>query len=416
MTRTPTLYDLSSAAFRADPFPTFAEMRREAPIYPVEEDGPVVWNRGTVWYTLRFADSLEVLNDPVRFVKDFKLAFDGEEVAEISEAPYFTRLVLESLIAQEDPRHARLRALVNKAFSPSRIRSWRGRVEAVAEELLDTVEERGTMDLIADFAFRLPVAVITGILGLPASDGERLRAWVSGANNPRSEEELARSHELMEELFAYLREEFEARRREPRDDLISALLEAEIDGQRLDEHEMLSMTGLLVGAGFETTMNLIGNSTLNLLRHPGEMERLRREPDLIVSAVEELLRFEGSLYTATPRWAAVDVDFHGVRIRRGDRVFPMILSANRDEDRFEDPDRLDLGRGDGRHLGFGRGIHFCLGAPLARLEAQIALNALLRRFSSLRLDGDEKDLEWVESPLFHGLERLPLAWDGTSAG
>ena len=409
-----TEYDLTSPAFRADPFPTLAEMRREVPIYSFEQNGKVPWERGRVWHPMRFAECLEVLMDPKRFVKDIELAFDKEQLAERPDthADSPLRILLESLIGQEDPRHARLRKLVNKAFSPGMIERRRGRIEEVIRGLLDDLVDRGEMDILNDFAFRVPMVVITEILGLPTEDGEQLREWTTGRGaSAATEEEYNDLIERIEALSDYLKAAFARRREDPRDDLITALLQAEVDGERLSKREMISMVALLVGAGFETTMHTLTNGVLNLIRHPDQMERLRRDPSLAESAVEEFLRYEGPLFTATPRWAAEDMDFHGAEIRRGDPMFPMLLSANRDEARFPDADRFDIGRQDNRHLGLGRGSHFCLGAPLARLEVRCALEALTDRLPPLRLAVSEDELKWVVSPLFHGVESLPVAWD-----
>ncbi len=411
-TSTETEYDLSSSEYRANPFPTYALMRREAPIYSFVEDGPVPWTRGRVWYVFRYADSVEVLRDTNRYVKDFQLAFTPQEIGEMPEMPYFVRAIADSLIAKENPEHGRLRRLVNEPFSARIVERRRSDMERIVEDLIDAVEEQGSMDLIGDFAFQLPITVITTMLGLPPEDGPRLREWAAdNAGAPRTEEEMRSSSERMESLFEYLREELTARRREPRDDLMSALLEAESDGRRLDDEEMLSMIGLIVGAGFETTMSMIGNAVLNLLRHPEAKERLAREPQLIGTAFEELQRYEGSVYAATPRWVAEDVDFHGHQLLRGDRIFPMILSANRDEEQFSDADRLDLERHPNRHIGFGLGPHFCLGGPLARIESQVAINALLRRLPDLRLAVPEEELEWIDSPIIHGPKKMPVTWD-----
>ncbi len=408
-----TEYDLTSPAFRADPFPTFAEMRRDAPIYSVEQDSQLVWERGRVWYPMRYQHCLEVLMDPKRFVKDFKMAFDEEQIAAMPDANSMVKVITDSLLSQEDPRHARLRGLVNQAFSPAMIAGKRGRIEEIICDLLDDLLERGEMDLLNDFAFRVPVAVITEILGLPIEDSDQLREWTTeGGVSAVTEEEFQAMIERLEALADYMRKAFAEREANPRDDLITALMQAEVDGERLNEDELISMVVLFVGAGFETTMHTITNGVLNLLRHPDELNRLCQDRSLLDSAVEELLRYEGPLLTATPRWAACDVDFHGVQIRRGDPVFPMLLSANRDEERFEDPDRFDLARQDNRHLALGRGIHFCLGGPLARLEIRCVLDALADRLlPRLRLAVPESELVWAESQFFHGVEALPVGWD-----
>ena len=405
-------FDLTSAEFRADPHPILAAMRREMSVYSRVTDSPLVWGRGTIWYPLRYDDSVAVLRDSRRFVKDYRLAFDASELADMPPEPGFAQRINASLISREAPEHTRLRKLVQEAFSPAMVQSRRSRISALTEDLLDRHASRGEMDLIADLAFLLPLRVITEILGLPASEGELMRRALSAV--PQTSEELERVTRDMKELVALLRQQIAERRRQPRDDLISALIAVEVDGDRLSEEDILTMIQLLVGSGFETTMNLIGNGVLALLQHPAQCERLCREPARIELAVEEMLRYDGPLFTATPRWAVTDVEIRGHRIRRGDRVSPMVLAANRDPERFPEPDVFDITRQDNRHIAFGMGVHYCLGGPLARQEAQIAINAILRRLPGLRLKGSSSELRWArkeEIPFFHGLEALDVAWD-----
>lgn len=410
MSNVTTSPDLSSPAFRADPFPTYAELRREAPILAVDGDSetPIPWMRGRVWYTFRYAESVEVLRDTKRFVKDFRNAYTPEEMPEI---PQFAMAIADSLIAQDDPNHVRLRRLVNPAFAVRSVERRRPQMEEIVHDLLDGVQDQGQMDLIGDFAFRLPMTVITSLLGLPPTDGDRLRTLLTNTGTPRTPDEIAASKERMTEFLDYLRAAFAERRKAPRDDLMSELLHAQEEGQRLNDEEMLNMVALIVGAGFETTMGMIGNATLNLFRHPEAMGRLRAEPGLIDNAFEELQRYEGSVYTATPRWVGEDLDFHGNKMRHGDRILPVILSANRDEEQFPDADRLDFDRQANRHIGFGVGPHFCLGGPLARLETHVALTALLQRLPNLRLAGEECDVEWLDSDIVHGPAKMMVAWD-----
>jgi cytochrome P450 len=248
-------------------------------------------------------------------------------------------------------------------------------------------------------------------MGIPGDDRNRFRTWsntvVSPALTPESLEEFAAQ---MKQFVDYLRELFARRRAEPGPDLISALLQAEDGGETLSEHELSSMVVLLIVAGHETTVSLIGNGTLVLLEHPDQLELLRTNPDLIGTAVEELLRFEGPVERALTRWATTDVEVDGHTIRRGEAVIAIIGSANRDEGRFERPDTLDLTRQDSKHIAFGRGSHYCLGAPLARLEGEIALATLFRRLPGLRLNVAHEELVWRPVPLFRSLGALPVAW------
>ncbi len=268
------------------------------------------------------------------------------------------------------------------------------------------------MDLVDDFAFPLPIIVICELLGIPAEDRDRFREWSNVFVSPAlSEEDQKRFTASTEQFLGYLHELFERRRAEPGADLVSALVQAEEAGDTLSEDELFSMVVLLIVAGHETTVSLIGNSVLALLTHAGELEKMRADTDAITAAVEELLRFDSPVERSITRWATTDVEVGSQTIRRGDLVIAVIGSANRDRDRFPDADTLDLTRGDSKHLGFGRGPHFCLGAPLARLEAEIALGTLFDRLPSLRLAIEEQDLSWRPIPLFRSLASLPVAWD-----
>jgi cytochrome P450 PksS len=386
-------------------------MRREAPVYPLDSpDAPISWNRGIGWYFTRYDDCVAVLRDTKRFVKDVKLAFDPEDFEGQPPDPPFVAIGNRSMINQEDPEHSRLRRLVSLAFSPGRVRRMRNRIVAIADELLDDIVQRGgETDLKESFAFLLPINVIAEILGFPREDHHKLRDWAPLAP-PQNAEEAQRVQEGVDNLTDYLHGMFEQRRSEPRDDLITALIQAESNGERLSEDDLLAMVILLTSAGFETTMNTILNGTLALLRHPAQLELLRRRPDLVESAVEEILRYDPPIHTATLRWAAVDVEMRGQLIRRGDRVLPVVAAANRDPERFPAPDRFDILREDNKHIAFGIGTHFCTGAPLARLELQIAFPLLLKRLPNLRLAIPEDQVEWEFFFPFRRLAALPVTW------
>jgi cytochrome P450 PksS len=324
--------------------------------------------------------------------------------------PPMFRPLERNMLDLDSPDHTRLRQLVHKAFTPRLIELIRARVETLANELLESVRHRGEMDLISDYALPLPMTIITEILGVPAEDHNKFHKW---SKVIVSLNQFSLNWRIIPAVFSfnrYLRGCFKRRRNDPKDDLISALIEAEEAGDRLSEDELLAMVFLLLIAGHETTVNLIGNGMLALLEHPDEMERLRRDPSLIKSAVEELLRYTSPVFMSTERYAREDVIIHGLTISRGEMTFGLIGSANRDEAAFDSPERLDIAREPNKHLSFGFGAHYCLGAPLARMEAQIAINTLLERMPRLRLKGPPETLGWRQSLLLRGLDALPVGF------
>jgi cytochrome P450 len=303
-----------------------------------------------------------------------------------------------------------LRALVSKAFTPRLIERMRPRVQAIADGLLDAVQDRGGMDLIDGYAFPLPITVIAELLGVPAEDRNNFREWsdaaVSGNASQEYLEEILIPH--MQAFTDYLRALFEEKHANPRDDLVSALVQAEEAGDKLSEDELLGMVFLLLVAGHETTVNLIGNGVLALLQHPDQLRKLKDDPSLIKPAVEELLRYDGPVETSTERFAREDVDMGRTVIPRGEMVLVVLAAADHDPERFSDPDNLDITRTDNRHLAFGKGVHHCLGAPLARMEGQIAISTLLRRMPNLRLKGSPESLSWRPGMILRGLRGLPV--------
>jgi len=400
-------YDLYSSDFRETTHETYARMRRDDPVL----NQPGIDGETPIWFVTRYDDVVAVLLDDERFVVDPTLAMAAEELEERDDLIGDER-VSQSLLTRDGEDHRRLRRLVSKAFTPRMVEQLRPRIEEVANELLDATEGRGSMDLVDEYAFPLPIIVIAELLGIPAEDRDRFRTWsntfVLPALTPELQEQ-ARIH--TEEFIAYLDHLFAARRADPTDDLVSALVQAEEAGDRLSENELYSMAVLLIVAGHETTVSLITNSVLALLTYPDVLAEVRADPALLPAAVEELLRFDSPVERAITRWAAADVELGGHCIARGDLVIAVIGSANRDEERFPNADSLDLRRADAKHVGFGRGIHYCLGAPLARVEAEIALRTLSSRLPSLRLAIAEDELYWRPIPLFRSLASLPVAWD-----
>ena len=400
----PPRVDLFDPAFKADPYPTYARLRSSAPVYRAAlPDG-----RG-VWLITRYEDVLAVLKDK-RFVKDWRGALTPEQLAQVPPIPEVMKPLSRNMLDTDPPDHERLRALVSKAFTPRLIERLRPRVQAISDGLLDAVQDRGEMDLIDDYAFPLPITVIAELLGVPAEDRNNFREWsdaaVSGNASQEYMEEILIPH--MQAFTDYLRALFEEKRANPGDDLVSALVRAEEAGDRLSEDELLGMVFLLLVAGHETTVNLIGNGVLALLQHPDQLRKLKEDPSLIKPAIEELLRYDGPVETSTERFAREDVEIGGQVIPRGEMVLVVLAAADHDPERFSDPDELDITRTDNRHLAFGKGIHHCLGAPLARMEGQIAISTLLRRMPNLRLEGSPETLSWRPGMILRGLRGLPV--------
>jgi cytochrome P450 len=402
-------YDLYSDEFRATTHETFAEMREHDPVF----QQPGLDGETPIWFLTRYEDVVAMLLDDERFVLDPANALTPEELEERQGPipPELNELINRHVLTTDGDDHRRLRRLVTKAFTPRMVEQLRPRIQEIADELLDALGEIGEGDLVDDYAFPLPIVVIAELLGIPPEDRGRFRVWSNTfVSPPLGEEALGLFLEHTREFLTYLTDLFEKRRVEPRDDLVTALVQAKEQGDGLQENELFSMVILLIVAGHETTVSLIANSVLALLRHPEQLERLRREPSLVPGAIEELLRYDSPVERSITRLAATDVELGGRTIKRGEPVIAVLSSANRDAEQFRDADTLDLAREDIRHVGFGRGRHFCLGAPLARIEAEIALTTLLRRLPNLRLAAPPDSLRYRPVPLFRSLAALPVAW------
>lgn len=403
--------DLFSAEFKRDPFPTYAAMRRRAPVYPHRAP-----NGSTVWYITRYEDVVAVLKDNERFVKDVRNTEPGRDDTAQTHLS-LNDLINRNMLFADPPDHTRLRALVSQAFTPRRVALLEPRIIAIANDLIDAMLPHGKADLIAAFALPLPMRVIAELLGVAEQDRERVSVWSQAIIAPGSRGVSRRDRRRrMRALIEYFGRMFADRRATPRDDMVTDLVRAEADGDRLSEAELSSMVALLFVTGHETVVNMLGNGIAALLQHPEQLARLRAEPERIEHAVEELLRFDGPVETSTTRWVRDDCTFRGHEMRRGDVVRAVITSANRDAARWPQPDRLDLRREDVRHLQFGLGIHYCLGAPLARLEGRIALDLLLTRLPHIRLAVAVDALRWRSGVLFRGLEALPVAWTAPANG
>ncbi|QKG85017.1 cytochrome P450 [Kroppenstedtia pulmonis] len=396
---------LFSPDFKEKSHHFYAELRRHDPVHPIRMPSG---QRG--WMITRYDDAVSVLKDN-RFVKNVRSVMEPQEVKRLFPAMEELDLLINHMLGLDPPDHTRLRTLVHKAFTPRMIQELEGRINEIADDLLNRVQNRGRMDLIEDFAFPLPIIVISEMLGIPIEDREKFRDWSNqflGATN--QPEKMAEISPDLKDFMNYLRGLFNQRRNHPREDLISGLVHVKEAGEQLSEAELFAMVFLLIIAGHETTVNLIGNGTLALLEYPEQMEKLKKHPEYYPSAVEELLRYYSPVELATNRWASEDVTLYDKRISQGDLMIVVLASANRDEEQFTDPDRLDITRKNNRHIAFGMGIHYCLGAPLARLEGKIAFETLLRRMPDLRLNTDSEKLEWRYSYLMRGLKSLPVSW------
>jgi cytochrome P450 len=383
--------------FLADPYPTYHRLRAEDPVH----HSPLGF-----WVLTRYEDVSAVLRDP-RFIKEPLAALVAARFG--VEVP---RGVGLSMLDRDPPDHTRLRSLVGTAFTPRVVEGLRPRIQQIVDGLIMYAQALGSMDVIEEFAYPIPVNVICELLGVPVADHERFKGWsldiARGLDSiylPADSEVPRRSAASRHAISDYFRDLIARRRAAPRGDLLSALIAAEEAGDKLNEEELLATCILILIAGHETTVNLIGNGVLALLRNPDELRRLRATPGLITSAVEELLRYDGPVQR-TARVASAEATIGGRTIARGEMVMPFIGAADRDPAQFPDPDRLDLTRGDNRHIAFGWGIHFCLGAPLARLEGQIAIDALVRRLPRLELVDDKA--EYRQSLTLRGLKTLPV--------
>ena len=402
--KTQTEYDLFSPKFKADPFPTFAQMRRDAPIYA--HNAP---NGSTIWYITRYDDVAAVLRDDLNICKDRQNACLPNGPGPASRRSASHQAINENMLFADPPTHTRLRALVSKAFTPRRIAQSAGQIQRIADELILKVTEKGELELIKDYALPLPIFVISDLLGIPTEDRRQVASWSQAIISPGSRNlNYSARKKKVRALTDYMQSMFVDRRCDPRDDLVSDLVAAEDAGDRLSESELSSMVALLLVTGHETTVNLIGNGTLALLHNRDQLDLLQNDPSLWLAATEELLRYDGPVETSTSRWARHDFQLKGHLIKHGDLIRVVLASANRDGRKFKNADKLMINRDDNQHLAFGQGIHYCLGAPLARLEGQIALETLYRNFPNLKPKDPKAQIEWRSGVLFRGLRSLNL--------
>jgi len=401
-----SLYRLLDPEVLADPYPLYARLRAEDPVH---------WDPFLhAWVVTRYADVLTVLHD---YSADRTPTPEQLTAMGLSDLNPIAAVMVKQMLFLDAPAHTRLRGLASTAFTPRRVEVLRGHIQEIADRLLDRVAGAGRMEVIADFAAPLPAIVTAEMLGVPADDHPELKRWSADfaemlGNFQHNPDRVPRVLRSVEEMTEYFRRAIERLRREPREGLIHSLMTAEIDGDRLSPEEVIANCIVTMVGGQETTTNLIGNGLLTLLRHPAELARLRDDPSLTPSAVEELLRFESpSQHTA--RMAPADRELGGRPIRKRQAVIAVMGAANRDPERVPDPDRLDLSRSPNRHVAFGWAAHFCFGAPLARLEGQIAFDTLLRRLPGLRWE--PRPLAWRENLGLRGLTALPVVFDSAAA-
>ena len=395
--------DITSSDFKARAYDYYAQLRAQAPVHTTKVLGQ------TAWLVSRYDDVASLLKD-ARLAKDRRNAKGSRPFSRLPGVLGFLQAIERNMLDLDAPDHTRLRGLVHLAFTPRLVDRMRARIEGLSEELLARAMAKGTMDVIADYALPIPLTVISEMLGIPTADQHRFNRWSNTVVASTAAPNLIRVLPAIWRFVRYLRRVIAAKRLRPRDDLISALVQAEEAGDRLREDELVAMVFLLVVAGHETTVNLIGNGVLALTQFPEQLARLQADTRLEATALEELLRFHSPVEVSTERFAREPIEIAGVTIPQGALVYGLISSANRDETQFDDPDRLDLSRQKNRHLAFGQGIHYCLGAPLARLEGQIALRSLLERMPNLRLAVPESTLRWRKGLNIRGLEALPVAW------
>jgi len=394
-------FDFLSPEFLRNPYPAFQLLRASAPVLKTEMG---------FWVASRYEDVIAILRDK-RFGKCFVERIEHQYGSDIWEQPVYSSM-RNWMLVMDPPDHTRLRQLVARAFTPRRLKDLRPRIQQLVDDSLDSVQGRGKMDFLADFAYPLPVHVICDMLGIPVEnrnwffDGSRVSGRLIDPT-PMTPDELKEVNESHATQVAYFRDLFERRRKEPGDDITSELLSVANDGEKLSDEELIGNIILLFGAGHETTVNMLGNGMLHLLSNPEEWNTLKNDPSLVPNAVEEMLRFDSSVQM-TGRVAFEDIEINGVTIPKGEQILTLLGAANRDPEQYDNPEKFKVNRQNVQPTSFGGGIHHCLGAPLARLEGEIALASLIKRLPNLRLADDEPD--WRKTFTLRGLSRLPVIW------
>jgi cytochrome P450 len=417
--------DITSPEARSHAFERYGELRQKCPVMHMNvvgvddgNDPEGLLQRPTWLFTTYESNNRGLLNPAVGV--DMTVALTAEQLAALPPTPEEFKPLQRNILSLDPPEHTRLRRLAQPAFTTSSIERLRPRIQAITDELLDVVDAKAAaageqaphrhMELISQVAYPLPVTVICEMLGIPEEDREQTQLWSENLLKPVGAEDAEAIGKDIGEFIAYLRNLFAERRAKPQEDLITELLHAEIEGDRLSEDDVLAMVFILFVAGHITTVNLITNGIYALLTHPDQLAVLRAEPSAITNAIEEILRYYGPAETSTLRWALQDFEVDGQKIERGSPLLFLLASANHDPERFVDPERFDISRTDAnRHVAFGKGIHACLGAPLARLEAQIAIASIIQRYPDLQLAVPAAEITWDRSFL-RSLTNLPLTF------
>ncbi|MFE2961069.1 cytochrome P450 family protein [Nocardia tengchongensis] len=398
-------FDVTSPAFKRAPYEILAELRRNSPIakiaLPGEQSG---------WLVTRYGDVDALFRDS-RVTSNPADVYPPEVIAAVFPHGEFSAALLQSMIFTNDTSdHTRLRKLVSVSFTPRFIETWQPRIQQIIDELVDRLPEHGEIDFVREIAFPLPMRVLSEMIGVPTADLEKFRTWsnlyVDSMGNPAAA--LAIKGE-MQSFLHYLHELIEAKQNAPTHDLLGQLIQVELEGDRLSRQELIGMAQLLILAGNETTATLLSSAMLTFFQHPDQAQAVKDDPALLKHAIEEIIRYKSPLMNANDRWVLEDFEFQGQRLRKGDQIYLCVTSANRDEERFSNAAAFDIRREDNqRHLGFGRGMHYCLGAPLARLIATVALGTLLRRLPDIELGTDMGELTWRPGITSNTLDTLPV--------
>lgn len=391
--------EFDSPEVLADPFPLYDRLRRHTPVCRARMR---YLGDAEVYLLARYRDCVDLTTDT-----RFRRVVEGSEPLPVPPAIRF--ISTDSMIYKDDPEHLRLRKLVSRAFTPKAIAKLSDRVEAVTTELLDRFSRGQQIELIDDYALPIPVTVISEMVGVDEPDRARFHDGMKLIIDGMTTYGLEATAAKMADLIEFVRELIKRRRAEPSDDIMTGLIHANEDGDCLTEDEVVAMVFLLIAAGYETTYNLIASGVAALLSHPDQLEILTADPELITTAVEEILRYTGTIGGTKPNYASEDVEWHGVTIPRGAMVIPLLASANRDPDVFERPDVFDITRSPNYHIAFSKGAHFCLGANLARMETRIAIDQLINRYPNLKLAADTSELQFLPVPFWRRLTKLPVA-------
>jgi cytochrome P450 PksS len=396
--------NITSPEFHANPFAYYELLRDEAPVHPV-----TLPDKRQAWLVTRYDDVNALLRD-ARFVKSIQNVprAPGEPPVKQQWMPAFAKPLQQTMLDLDGADHDRLRRLAHHAFTPKLVEQLRDQVQSITDQLIDRALAKGRMDARQDFALPLPVTIIAALLGVPAEDHDKFHRWSSALIGSASSIDVLLSLPSLWQFVRYVRGLIAMKRKQPSDDLTTALLQANEGGAALSDDETVAMIVLLLIAGHETTVSLISSGVLALLQHPEQLARLRSDPALMKGAIEELLRLTSPIAIATERYATEDVTIAGAAIPRGALTLGVLLSANHDERQFEQPDALDITRQNNRHLAFGQGAHYCLGAPLARLEAHVAFSTLLARAPNLRLAVPANRVKWCKSLVVRSIESLPV--------